>query len=421
MPASLWPRRAPSRGPPAAGQLVATQRQPELAAALPPGRLADAYATLKLMPGATRRDIKRAYHSLALATHPDRHDVATDGSAFQKVKAAYDLVCVHTLFDADLEAVDAELEEQERELNALERKRQKREHEAAQQQQILETIRRHNQAQRDLDFERQRNRHRDAQARLRVEFDMSAMKVRDEEAQKGPPKGVMLEWWLSNSVAPTLVPLQLRDGALDREGRPCFALASEDRRTWIERRPMRTGKPFWLLTLGDYGRQFALHTSIPFNTAARHSQMFKWAHWYELFQDRHGGLYRHDRPAAFVSRAIDEEELREMEGAAHRQVASAKERSQFATFMAQLRADEEKERQERREREKELERLQKQREQAKMQKEDAQERARRLAEEEAQEQTIHQLEYQDAAWKAFLKEVRAASSDERPLHFMPLL
>ena len=378
-------------------QLAATQSRPETVEGF---LVSDAYATLKLKPGASRRDIKRAYHRLALATHPDRLEKATDGSIFRKIKDAYELLCEYTQFEAELEAVDAELQEQERMLDELERKRQKRELETGQQQQIVDNIRRFNQEQRARDEMQKFAREREAQARLRVQFDMHALKVREEEKQKELPKGIMLEWWGHNGWA-THVPLQKHD-INDCHGNPVVAWASQDKRIWIERRPMPNNALFWLLTLTEYEKQYGLYSDIPYNTAARNSKMFKWAHWHEVRQrqDR-PGIYRVDRPASLVTRAIDEEELNQLAGIAQRQAVWAKEQTQFASFMQQLAADEEKERQERKAREAQRNALQEQREQAKKRREAAQERAQQ----EAQEQTARQLEYQDAAWKAFLDEV----------------
>ena len=378
-----------------------------------PGQLADAYATLKLKPDATRPEIRRAYYRLALESHPDRNENATDGAVFQKIKTAYDLLFAYTYhqtFDAELEALDAELEEQQRELVELERKRQKREDDAKAQQEMMDNILRFNQNRREEDARRQQERKKEAEARLRVaqyQVDTRALKVRDQEAKKTPPKGVMLEWagHAYNGMAGKMVGNIL----LLKHPRAADVWVSVDKKAWIERR-----RDFWVLRLAD-GRRFALHTSIPYNTAkAQNGGAVKWADWWELLHDRCGHLCRAGTASrSIVSRAVDAEELAEIELREHREATKGKEAAQKESFMAQLHAEQQREVEERRAREQQRARLEQQREEAKKQKDREQERARRLAEAEEEQIKVRQLEYQDAAWKAFLQELAAELAQQK--------
>lgn len=385
--------------------LVATQ--PTLDAAAASGSLADAYAALKLTPGASRRDIRKAYLRIALLSHPDRNDAATNSEVFQQARAAYERLLEFTQYDEQLEELDAELEEQQRELDALERKRKDREA----QQEIIDNILRHNRMQRDKDMRVQQQHDQEAARRLNVlggshfdhRIDSRAYVVRDQEAKKPPPKGIMLEWGTGDHGRILLE----HQAAEDVHGNAVDAWASTDKQVWIEKRASRhrDAQPFWLLMIpGEWGyRQYALHTLIPYNTAeARHGGTVKWANWFELILHPDGKELRRE-PRRMISRAVDEDELRAIQGIAQREVARVKE----AVMMAKFRAEEQKEEVQRRAKEAQRLKLEEQREEARQQKEAAQDRARRMAEEAEEAEKVRQLEYQDAEWKAFLQEVRA--------------
>ena len=98
---------------------------PESAAdAAAPGSIDEAYRTLKLSTGARRRDVRQAYLRLALAHHPDRRSArsgsASDGDAFNRIRAAYEWLMSLPQFDEGLEALDEELDAAQRELEELE-------------------------------------------------------------------------------------------------------------------------------------------------------------------------------------------------------------------------------------------------------------------------------------------------------------
>jgi DnaJ-class molecular chaperone len=53
----------------------------------------DPWGILGLKPGATQDEIKTAFRKKAIETHPDRNP-GMDGSAFRRVKAAFDKIYV---------------------------------------------------------------------------------------------------------------------------------------------------------------------------------------------------------------------------------------------------------------------------------------------------------------------------------------
>jgi curved DNA-binding protein CbpA len=381
--------------------------------------LREAYAILNVNPGATRREVKRAYHLLALELHPDRRGGTNDGAAFKRIKDAYDVVCAHTAVEAELEAVDADLEEQERELQELERKRYQRENAARQQQDILDNILRFTELRRQDDARQRQVRQREAEARLRIEIDRRdprTQKVLEHECQKEPPKAIMLEMPGKDPGNHGTLLLKQRT-ATDRYGNRVIAWVSEDSAVWIERhylhrRDSHRGEPFWLLIMARFATQYALHSPVPYNTArASLAEMVKWDDWFELYTNYRGDLDRATRPTRMVSRVVDEDELGEIEAMAHREAAKLKEAAQKEELMAQLRAEEKKEEEERFAREQEMRRLQ-------QRKDAAQQRANQVAAARAaavaQEQ-VRQLELQDAAWRAFLEEVSVAPITRRLL------
>lgn len=98
----------------------------------PRGAPDDAYRLLQLAPGATRKQIRQAYHRLALTVHPDSSAEHTDGKAFKQLNDAYNLLLSYVsarleAIGAREEAADAEAQAQERELEILEAERAERE------------------------------------------------------------------------------------------------------------------------------------------------------------------------------------------------------------------------------------------------------------------------------------------------------
>ncbi|XP_078439229.1 chaperone DnaJ-domain superfamily protein [Wolffia australiana] len=57
-----------------------------------PGRLKDHYRTLRVQPGASERDIKKAFRELALQYHPDVCKGGDCGVEFHQINEAYDMI-----------------------------------------------------------------------------------------------------------------------------------------------------------------------------------------------------------------------------------------------------------------------------------------------------------------------------------------
>ncbi|XP_052158217.1 chaperone protein dnaJ 8, chloroplastic-like [Oryza glaberrima] len=63
-----------------------------VAAAGPGGPVEEHYRTLRLPPGATKGEVKRAFRRLALTYHPDVSKESDSGVHFQRINVAYQMV-----------------------------------------------------------------------------------------------------------------------------------------------------------------------------------------------------------------------------------------------------------------------------------------------------------------------------------------
>ena len=395
-----------------------------------------AFRTLKLAHGSSRREIKHAYRKLALEVHPDRKGCTDDGAAFRKLKAAYERLLLHTQFDEQLEELDADLEalaaEEERELqeleirrferelreNALADARKQRERRRAEDAQDARDIRRseeraeHRRRQREEDEDRWLRKESERYHRFLTArgFPVTSLAlhvhrtniVRDEEESFGTPPAVMLLW-----------PNQRTQLCVHRIGfrlmRRVDEWLSEDGTIVIEQRLGPWGQNLWMMVeqrRDNRGAWFCQHywlrhSRYPFNVADKGRGTYTWAHW----ADAPAG-----RMAHLNSRAVRMDELRRIrekaalekkkaeKAAADREV-ERKERD----AEARLRAEGRREESEYERRKAERERLRKEREAEATRVEERKRHAAEQAEREQQMAQARELEYQDAEWQAFLR------------------
>lgn len=402
--------------------LVATQ-SPAFST-LKPSNASEAYAVLKLSSGARRKEIRRAYLRCALASHPDKQQSGTsDGEAFQRIKAAYELLMEHTqheALNARLEEVDAELEAQYRELNELERKRRAREGriQALVREKEVAKDRQRQQQRKEWDAVNaaaRRTDHRiDSEAVLQAALLPQGQQLRealaqgiarDEETQAGPPEAVMLTWDAGGSPAEMLL---TRETVLMGE-RQLFAWISTDRQICITPHPMPSGSTFWLLTFYQMSVQYALHSILPVNSARK----YRWEVWHHLALNLWTGFLEHRGLAPLNSRAVRQEELDDRKRwattGATMQAEMDRLKQAEAALIAEVHADDRKQEEEKRR----LKSLEEKRRAAEKRKNDAERVAARELKRRAEEEQVRELEYQDAEWQLFLKDLAAAMAQHK--------
>eukprot|EP00966_Prymnesium_polylepis_P263483 6086464-Prymnesium_polylepis.1 len=195
---------------------------------------------------------------------------------------------------------------------------------------------------------------------------------------------------------------------VEMDGQQLYVWKSQDGSVAIEPRQMIGDVPLWLLSFYLFGYQYALQSTLPYNTARE----FKWAEWSHVGLDPNTGLLYHTARAELNSRAVTNDELCDMQEWATRSMEAERLRKAEEALMAELHAEREKEREHRRQQQ-EIERRRKEAEERKRAAEDrikkaADERAR-----QAEEQRVRELEYQDAEWQAFLRGLAAEMAEHK--------
>ena len=395
--------------------------------------VAAAYPALGLPQGARRSEIRSAYRRLVLKVHPDRRrqkhlltGASDDGAAFRRLKAAYDCLVKYTQFDEELDELDEQIAAEERELAGLETKRLERElRENALAD--LKTQRARRQAEEAKEWfvdaeDEERRRHERADVETRwlqrasddyvqyrqrwghhTSYDEAhnyrTRLIRDDAQSHGPPVAVMLIW--PNGTTELCV--QAPDS---RRGSPVWR--SDNKTALIEARVGPYGAPLWMLVVQRYNNvsgewrleyHWLPHSAWPFNHAEAGKGMYKWAHW----ADAPAG-----RMSLLDSRAVGPSELRRIRGKAadgkKKVEADRAEREAEAQLLAEQRKDDSEVQQ----REAHRECMAQRRAQVAAsiaQRKEAEAAAAR----EQQMAQARQLEYQDAAWQAWLREL----ADER--------
>ena len=389
-----------------------------------------AYPALGLPQGARRSEIRSAYRKLVLKVHPDRRGASDDGAAFRRLKAAYDCLVKHTQFDEELDELDEQIEAEERELVELETKRFKRElRENALADRKTQRARRLAEEAKEwfadaADEERRRRLRADDEARwLQNASDDYARSwqqwghlspydelhnyrtylVQGDAESHGPPAAVMLHW--SNGATELCVQGPGTVSAWNPSG---LLWKSDNKTAVIEARPGPYGVALWMLVVQRYDNvsgewrleyHWLPQSTWPFNHAEAGKGTYKWAHW----ADAPAG-----RMSQLDSRAVGPSELRRIQETAaadkKKYETERAEREAEAQLEAQLRAEQRKDDSEVQRREAHRERMAERRAQVEAsiaQRKEAEAAATR----EQQMAQARQLEYQDAAWQAWLREL----------------
>ena len=269
-----------------------------------------AYPALGLPQGARRSEIRSAYRKLVLKVHPDRRGASDDGSAFRRLKAAYDCLVKHTQFDEELDELDEQIEAEERELDELETKRFKRELREKdladlKTQRARRRMEEANELFADAEDEKRRRELRaedetrwlqDASENYRQSWarwghlstweEMHAYRtslVKGDAESHGPPAAVMLLW--SNGVEELCVQGPGTVSAWNPSG---LLWKSDNKTAVIEARPGPYGVALWMLVVQRYSpvtgewqitHHWLPHSAYPFNRAEAGQKRYKWAHW----------------------------------------------------------------------------------------------------------------------------------------------
>ena len=406
-----------------------------------PQSIAEAYAALGLPQDARRSEIRSAYRKLVLKVHPDRRRQqhrankasSDDGAAFRRLKAAYDCLVKHTQFDQELDELDEQIEAEERELVEMETKRFERElREKAIADLKAQRARRQAEEAQELDDDaeeerRRRRRREDEEMRWLAAASADFVQywrrwgrltsydeehwhrtclVRDYAHSFGPPEAIMLLF--PNGTAELCVKCDGSVSAWNPFGLPVWKsenkTAGNQTVASIESRVGPYGVLLWMLVmqrydpvLGDWRLEmhWLQQSTWPINRANAGQKMYTWAHW----ADAPAG-----RMSQLASRAVSPSELRRIRQAAvaDKKKAEAERAEREAEW--QLRAEQLRDEDEVRRRQAHRAEMAQRRAQV------AESIAKRkeaeaAAEREKQMDAARQLEYQDAAWQAWLREL----------------